>query len=507
MFAAPGKKLMFMGDEFGQGREWDHDGALQWHLLEDGLHSGLKRWVRDLNTIYRGRPALHELDTHPDGWQWINADDSEQSVLSFLRKGHSSPETILFVANFTPVPRHNYRVGVPVGGQWEEVLNSDAPIYGGSGQGNIGGVATSPVAAHGHLQSLILTVPPLGIVALPVPRQAMSRPERLGSWVEGGRTHFRVWAPQASTVTVEFFRMGSGHPYLLDLQRGRDGYFAGATGLAHADARYRYRIDGGDSWPDPASRFQPEGVHGPSEVIDPDRFAWTDENWRGPDRDRMVIYELHVGTFTRKGTYAGVVEHLADLKELGVTVIELLPLNACDGRWGWGYDGAALFAPWHVYGTPDELRAVIDRAHALGLGVILDVVYNHFGPAGNYTGQFSNEYVKEDVRTAWGPAINLGGPGSKHVRAFFIENARSWIKEYHFDGFRVDATHAFVDDGPVPFLSEFALEVRASTDRQLILIAEDHRQPQHDHPPEHCGRLGLRRCLGRRTSTTSYAAF
>ena len=169
MFAAPGKKLLFMGDEFGQGREWNHDGALEWHLLEDSQHSGLKRWVRDLNTLYRGTGALHELDTHPDGWRWVDADDSEQSVLSFLRNGHSSPTTILFVANFTPVPRHNYRVGVPMAGQWEEILNSDAPIYGGSGQGNIGGVTTAPVAAHGQAQSLILTVPPLGIVALRSP--------------------------------------------------------------------------------------------------------------------------------------------------------------------------------------------------------------------------------------------------------------------------------------------------------------------------------------------------
>ena len=169
MFASPGKKLMFMGDEFGQGREWDHDGSLQWHLLDDPNHAGLKRWVRDMNTIYRGKPALHELDTHPDGWRWVQADDSDQSVLSFIRQGHSSPETILFVANFTPVPRHNYRVGVPMAGQWDEIINSDAPLYGGSGQGNIGGVTSAPVAAHGYVQSLILTVPPLGIVALRSP--------------------------------------------------------------------------------------------------------------------------------------------------------------------------------------------------------------------------------------------------------------------------------------------------------------------------------------------------
>ncbi len=170
MFAAPGKKLLFMGDEFGQGREWNHDGALEWDLLDDPNHSGLKRLVRDLNTLYRGVPALHELDTHPDGFRWVDADDSEQSVLSFLRQGHSSGETILFVANFTPVPRHNYRVGVPVSGHWAEILNSDAPIYGGSGQGNIGGVSTSPVSSHGQPRSLMLTVPPLAIVALRSPQ-------------------------------------------------------------------------------------------------------------------------------------------------------------------------------------------------------------------------------------------------------------------------------------------------------------------------------------------------
>lgn len=300
----------------------------------------------------------------------------------------------------------------------------------------------------------------------------MNRTGRLGAWVEAGRTHFRVWAPRARTVEVV---TGGSPPVVIPLDRDEAGYFAGATERVGGGDRYRYRLDGGDSWPDPASRCQPEGVHGPSEVVDPARFAWTDHDWRGPDRDRLVIYELHVGTFARAGTYAGVVEHLAELKELGVTVIELLPLNACDGRWGWGYDGAALFAPWHVYGTPDELRALVDRAHTLGLGVILDVVYNHLGPAGNYTGQFSAGYHRDDVRTAWGPAINLGGPGSEHVRAFFMENARHWVEEYHFDGFRVDATHAFVDDGAQPFLAEFAREVRASTNRRLVLIAEDHR--------------------------------
>ena len=295
---------------------------------------------------------------------------------------------------------------------------------------------------------------------------------RLGAWVDEGQTHFRVWAPRAAQLVVV---VESGLPRTVVLDSAEEGYFVGSTDQISAGDRYRLRIDGGDAWPDPASRFQSEGVHGPSVVVDPARFVWTDHYWPGPDRDRLVIYELHVGSFSPAGRYVDVINRLLALRDLGVTVIELLPLNACDGRWNWGYDGAVLFAPWHQYGTPDELRTLVDRAHALGLGVILDVVYNHFGPAGNYTGQFSDGYTRPDVETAWGPAINLGGPGSEPVRAFFLTNARHWIDEYHLDGFRVDATHAFVDDGPEPFLSEFAREIRACTDRDLILIAEDHR--------------------------------
>jgi len=168
-FAQPGKKLLFMGDEFGQWKEWDHDGSLDWSLLDDPMHAGLRRWVRDLNTFYRGAPALHELDAHPDGFHWVDANDSEQSVLSFLRKGHSSDERVLFVANFTPIPRSNYRVGVPRAGNWREALNGDATLYGGSGQGNIGAVATTPVGSHGHPQSLNLTLPPLALIALRSP--------------------------------------------------------------------------------------------------------------------------------------------------------------------------------------------------------------------------------------------------------------------------------------------------------------------------------------------------
>jgi 1,4-alpha-glucan branching enzyme len=166
MFAQPGKKLMFMGDEFGQWREWNHDASLDWHLLHEPLHAGLERWVRDLNTLYRGEPALHQLDCHPAGFSWGDCNDREQSVVSLFRKGRDAQPIVLFVCNFTPIPRHNYRVGVPLGGFWEEVLNGDATLYGGSGQGNIGGARTTPVHWHGHAHSVNLVLPPLSVIAL-----------------------------------------------------------------------------------------------------------------------------------------------------------------------------------------------------------------------------------------------------------------------------------------------------------------------------------------------------
>ena len=228
--------------------------------------------------------------------------------------------------------------------------------------------------------------------------------------------------------------------------------------------------------PDPASRSQPFGVHSASEVIDPSTFPWTDQDWRGIDRDQAVIYELHVGTFTPQGTFHATAARLAELADLGVTAVQLLPVNDFPGRWNWGYDGVSLFAPARCYGRPDDLRRLVDRAHSYGMAVLLDVVYNHFGPDGNYTGQFSPFYLNPAHHTDWGPAINLGGEGSAMVREFFFENARMWLHEYHMDGFRLDSTHAFVDDGPRPFLEEFSEVVRASVpDRKLILIAEDHR--------------------------------
>ncbi len=301
----------------------------------------------------------------------------------------------------------------------------------------------------------------------------MTGPPTLGARPERGGVRFRVWAPAVDRVEVVVEGPGDR---AFDLARVDAGMFEGWSDLVHVGDRYRYRVDGRGPFPDPASRSQPDGVHGPSAVVDPEAFAWSDAGWLGIDRDALSLYELHVGTFTAEGTFDAVTGRLQDLADLGIKAVQLLPVNDFPGRWGWGYDGASLFAPARCYGTPDDLRRLVDRAHALGLAVVLDVVYNHFGPDGNYTGQFSPDYVDPAHQTHWGPAINLGGRGSEHVREFFFENARHWLREYHFDGFRVDATHAFVDDGPRPFLAEFAEHCRAAVpDRPVVLIAEDHR--------------------------------
>ncbi|WP_435017000.1 malto-oligosyltrehalose trehalohydrolase [Tundrisphaera sp. TA3] len=293
----------------------------------------------------------------------------------------------------------------------------------------------------------------------------------LGAWPETGGIRFRVWAPRAERVSVVL----EGASEEIPLDRFDDGTFGAITPRAGVGDRYRYRVDGAGPFPDPASRSQPEGVHGPSEILDPSRFAWTDHVWRGPDRDGLSIYELHIGSFTPEGTYAAAAGRLEALRDLGVTAIEVLPLNDFPGRWGWGYDGVALFAPARCYGSTDDLRRFVDHAHSLGLAVLLDVVHNHLGPDGNYTGCFSADYTSPGRPTPWGPAINLLDEGSEMVRAFFAESCLHWLHEYHFDGFRFDATHALVD-GDRPLCAEIVAKARAAiTDRTLIFVAEDHR--------------------------------
>jgi maltooligosyltrehalose trehalohydrolase len=303
----------------------------------------------------------------------------------------------------------------------------------------------------------------------------MSWQPSLGAWLVSGGTHFRVWAPQARTVEVVLESPSSGGR-TQPLSKNADGTFTGFVANVVAGERYRYRLDGGESYPDPASRFQPEGVHGPSEIVDPGQFTWNDAGWPGVTLEDLVIYELHVGTFTPWGTFDGVIQRLPYLAELGVTALELMPVADFPGQRNWGYDGVSLFAPARCYGQPNDLRHLVDAAHKHRLAVLLDVVYNHLGPDGNYLGAYSPCWFSTDKPTAWGPTINFDGPHSAMVRSFYIENALHWIHEYHIDGLRLDATHAIEDRSPQHVIHELAERVRATLDdRSVLLIAEDHR--------------------------------
>jgi maltooligosyltrehalose trehalohydrolase len=287
---------------------------------------------------------------------------------------------------------------------------------------------------------------------------------------EGARA--RVWAPKRRRVELV---VEGGRAFPLEAEDG--GYFAASLPGVLAGARYRFRLDGGDAFPDPASRFQPDGPHGHSMVVDP-RFDWTDAGWRGRSLRGQVLYELHVGTFTREGTWAAAAARLPDLADVGVTVVEVMPIADFAGRFGWGYDGVNLFAPTRLYGMPDDLRRFVDRAHALGLAVILDVVYNHLGPDGNYLTQYADGYFTDRYRTDWGDPINFDGEGSGPVRELYLANARYWIEEFHLDGLRLDATQNVYDEGPDHILAAVVREVRdAARGRETIVVAEN--EPQH----------------------------
>ena len=303
---------------------------------------------------------------------------------------------------------------------------------------------------------------------------AVSHLTPIGAWRAGDRTHVRVWAPEHRSV--EFVLERDGARELRALERDARGYWSGTFADVAPGATYRYRLnrDDGRIFPDPASRFQPHGVHGPSQVIDP-AFRWTDHDFRAPRRDGLVFYELHVGTFSHEGTFRGVIERLPYLAQLGVTAIELMPLGDFPGDRNWGYDGVAIFAPARCYGTPDDLRRLVNAAHQHGLAVFIDVVYNHFGPDGAYATAFSPYYFTDKHRSPWGDGVNLDGPHSAEVRNFFIANALQWVRDYHVDGLRLDATHALQDEGPRHFLEEFTATVRGHASREVLFVAEDHR--------------------------------
>lgn len=287
---------------------------------------------------------------------------------------------------------------------------------------------------------------------------------RLGATVGVGGDHvrFEVWAPNATSVDVEV--LGVVHPLVAaDHQTGLTTWSATIAGVRHGD-RYRFRLDGGDWLADPASRWQPDGVHGPSAVVDESRFAWTDRDWRGVDREHTVLYELHIGTFTPEGTFDAAIGQLGRLRELGVTTVEIMPIGAFPGTRNWGYDGVFPFAVQESYGGPEGLARFVDAAHAVGLAVVLDVVYNHLGPEGNVLGQFG-PYFTDAHHTPWGDAVNVAEAGSDGVRRYFIENAIGWIRDHHIDGLRLDAVHAIVDPTANPFVARLTAAVHAEADR------------------------------------------
>ena len=310
----------------------------------------------------------------------------------------------------------------------------------------------------------------------------------LGAQVESVGVRFRVWAPKRARVDVVLEDDGRSFPLLKD----EAGYFSGLVPIASAGMRYRYRLDNGEAYPDPCSRYQPEGPHGPSLIVDPTTYEWRTAGWDGIRMPGQVIYELHVGTFTPEGTLDAAIRELDELKDCGFTIIELMPLAEFPGRWNWGYDGVDLFAPAHVYGDPDALKRFVDAAHARGLGVILDVVYNHFGPDGNYLPVFSDLYVTDRHPNEWGQAVNYDGPGSGGVREFVVQNACYWISEFRLDGLRLDAVHAMYDDSPVHVLAEVSKHARAAAgQRSIVLIAECESQLIQTVTPIERGGWGL----------------
>ena len=306
-----------------------------------------------------------------------------------------------------------------------------------------------------------------------------------GARLKNGGCEFRVWAPKAKQVTLQL--VGSGE-YTMEVESG--GYFR-YSAPAKAGDKYFYQVDGQKPVPDPVSRYLPEGVHGPTAIIDPSAFRWSDESWRGLDLLEYITYELHIGTFTPQGTFEAVIEKLEYLKySLGVSVIEVMPVAAFPGERNWGYDGVSPYAVQHSYGGPNGLKRLVDAAHAAGIAVVLDVVYNHLGNEGNYLRMFG-PYFTDRHRTPWGEAINYDGPGSDGVRNYFLQNALYWIREYHFDGLRLDAVQNIYDESKPHILEEIQSNVRklsAELGRKVCVIGEtDENDAKLVRPPSRGG--------------------
>jgi len=311
-----------------------------------------------------------------------------------------------------------------------------------------------------------------------------------------GGVFFRVWAPRRGRVEAI---VGNSHgesnqqSFTIELRPEENGYFSDHAAEASPGMTYRYRLDG-DSYlyPDPASRFQPQGPHGPSEIIESAKFQWTDQTWQGISSEGQVLYEMHIGTFSREGTWEAAGRELKELADFGITVIEVMPIADFPGRFGWGYDGVNLFAPSRLYGRPDDFRRFVDRAHEAGLGVILDVVYNHLGPDGNYLGQFSQDYFTDRYHCEWGAAINFDGANCRPVREYFLANAAYWIQEFHLDGLRIDATQQIYDSSSDHILAVITRRVReVASPRSVLIVGENEPQKAKFVLPEARGGYGI----------------
>lgn len=286
--------------------------------------------------------------------------------------------------------------------------------------------------------------------------------------------HFRVWAPNAQRVQIVI----KNNINTYEMTPEPEGYHSLVIPAVATGDLYQFKLDDDDTlYPDPASRAQPYGPHGPSMVVNAEKFSWTDDHWQGVTQKSQVIYEMHIGTFTREGTFASATRELAELAELGITIIELMPVNEFDGEFGWGYDGVGLYAPYHGYGTPNELRKFIDTAHQLGMGVILDVVYNHVGSSGCYLHEFSSQYFSTRYSSEWGDTFNFDGKDNAPVREFILHNALYWIREFHFDGFRFDATQQIFDSSSDHIVATIVRHARAiASPRELYISGENEPQ-------------------------------
>jgi len=322
-----------------------------------------------------------------------------------------------------------------------------------------------------------------------------TRGVRLGAFFEGEEVVFRLWAPERRRASVSLFDdTGERVRRVLEMDPEPGDVFVARVARPRDGGRvlYKLTVDGEGPFPDPYARAQPFGVHGPSEVIDHGAFAWRTTSWKAPSIDELVVYELHVGTATPEGTFEALIGRLEELAELGVTAIELMPVASFPGQRNWGYDGVSLYAPQASYGGPEGLKRLVDAAHARGLAVLIDAVYNHLGPDGNYLGCYSRRYFTNRHKTPWGDALNLDGEGAALVRRFLIDNAVMWIRDYRVDGLRLDATHAIIDDSEPHILRVIADEARAAgAGRRVLVIAEDDRNEARLVRPVAEGGYGL----------------